>query len=348
MDVLNELVLPWFRQVAGRLVPAKPKEERDWVLAPASDDASITLPPEMANGGESTTLGRICELGPKVWILCYLHCHAVVSSALTISHMWPSLLGPLVGVALLAFTAWATIYLGSGVLENVARRHVWLRLAENGLLLKPSSVGTAGHHLAKSLEYRMLVGGLLLMAAQLAVCSMQSMLGRHEAPADLSPSAFLASASALLILHKHWVATWRLPSAADILCGAGTDALGGAIDLDLVKQYRWVSECHVAHVCAGAPHGPMSFGALAALLKVDPPPLRVSTDWAAERMWAMRFMGIAPPVSVVVRGLRVREGAAFKAERDRVFSSRMAMWNSVFVGTVLGVHVALCCSRVFS
>ena len=190
MDVnfLNELVLPWFKQAASKLVPdkAKSKDDRDWVLAPAQDDSAITLPTEVAHGDESTTLGRICELGPKVWILCWLHCHAVVSAALMISHQYPSVLGPLVGVALLAFTAWATIYLGSGVLENVARRHVWLRLAENGLLLKPGSVGTAGHHLTKSLEYRVLVGGLFSMAALLAVCKAQSLLGHREVPADLS------------------------------------------------------------------------------------------------------------------------------------------------------------------
>ena len=99
---------------------------------------------------------------------------------------------------------------------------------------------------------------------------------------------------------------------------------------------------------AGAPQGAMSFGALAALLKADPPPPRVTTDWAAERMWAMRFMGIAPPVAAVLRGLPVRDGAAFKAERDRTFSSRMGLWNAAFVGVVLGVHVYLCRDRIIS
>jgi len=249
------------------------------------------------------------------------------------------------------------LFLGSGVLENVARRYVWLRLLENGLLLQPRPSGTVFDRLG-SPEYRLLCGGLGLMGC-LHVC----VLGTDGL------QGFLGSAAALLILCHSWVIEWRLPSAADLLCStvSAEASASPVLDLDFVKQLSCVSEQEVAAACGALPEDgqPTRFVRLAEQIRASRVTAHAAVgsqeaaprSWAAERNWAMRFMGVPPVIALLqpwlqplarhaqrllglddvglLQPLPVRQGGGFKAGKDRTFSARMNLWNIAFMTTVL-------------
>jgi hypothetical protein len=355
-NAVNELLLPALKAAVARTGDEDTSWD-GWELTPPAEDSTLSLPGELAH---ETTVGRVCELGPKVWLLC-VHCAVLLGSCFAIAEALPP---PFCFLALacLAFSAWSVLWLGSGVIESVARRHLWLRLLENGLLLQPKPAGTILDRCG-SPEYRLLCCGFGLMGLlHLSVLGVEGL------------GAQLGNAATLLILSCVWT-EWRVPSAAALLC----NGLGGSVDVEYVKQLTCVSEEAVAAACAAMPlDAPTSFGALAALIrstevtKAAPatpaapaapaalPAANVSggaaARWAVGRNWAMRFMGVPPAIALLeavllplarwLRRLRlansnalpalpVRHGAGFKAAKDRTLSTRMGLWNAVFMVTVL-------------
>ena len=89
-DLLAELILPWFKSliVQPNQMPSQTKE--GWELEPSEEDATLSLPGSLDKAHEST-VGRLCELGPKVFLLCYAHSHAVIASALLVANELASL-----------------------------------------------------------------------------------------------------------------------------------------------------------------------------------------------------------------------------------------------------------------
>ena len=153
-NAVNELFLPALKAAIAR--PAQVDRDEDgWELTPPAEDSTLSLPRTLAH---ETTVGRLCELGPKVWLLC-VHCAVLVGSCFAIAEKQIS--APLAH-ACLAFSAWSVLWLGSGVIESVARRHIWLRLLENGILLQPKPAGTIIDRCG-SPEYRVLCCGFGLM-----------------------------------------------------------------------------------------------------------------------------------------------------------------------------------------
>ena len=145
-----------------------------WALEPAEDDATLTIPEGVSD--QETSLGRLCELLPKVWLLCFVHCSALTSSALAIASVSAnsgSRLLSLAGLVPLCFCTWVTLYLAAGVLENVVRRRLWLRLLENGLLLQPAPTGYVELTL-HSPEHAAIGACLVVMAAIAAGASIRT------------------------------------------------------------------------------------------------------------------------------------------------------------------------------
>ena len=206
-NAVNELFLPAFKAAIAR--PAQVDRDEDgWELTPHAEDSTLSLPRTLADAHE-TTVGRLCELGPKVWLLC-VHCAVLVSSCFAIAEkrgevergflLRGEFSAPLAH-ACLAFSAWSVLWLGSGVIESVARRHIWLRLLENGILLQPKPAGTIIDRCG-SPEYRLLCCGFGLMGLlHLSVLGVDGL------------GAQLGNAATLLILSCAWTA-WRVPSAA--------------------------------------------------------------------------------------------------------------------------------------
>ena len=374
-NVVNELLLPALKAVAVSR-PAVSDGDEDtswdgWELAPPAEDSTLSLPGTLTH---ETAVGRLCELGPKVWLLC-VNCSVLVGSCVAIAEALP-LPFYFLAHACLVFSAWSLFWLGSGMLENVARRHLWLRLLENGLLLQPKPAGTILDRCG-SPEYRLLCCGLGLMSVlHLSVLGLEGL------------GAQLGNAATLLILSCVWT-EWRVPSAAALLCNGP----GGTIDVAYVKQLTCVSEEAVAIACAsfGGLDAPTSFAGLAALIRsaeianaaptapanatptASPATLATAdlsdeeaTRWAVERNWAMRFMGVPPAIAMLqsvllplarwlqrlrpgaqharlhawLHALPVRRGASFKAAKDRTFSARMSLWNLVFMVTVMLTQAA--------
>ena len=117
-NAINELILPAFRGVVDQ--PNKKKAAQgDWELSPPADDATLSLPAALDQAAHETTIGRLCELGPKVWLLCYVHAFALMGSCAAIAEGLPSS-GPLTWLAhaCLAFSAWSMLFLGSGIVEK--------------------------------------------------------------------------------------------------------------------------------------------------------------------------------------------------------------------------------------
>ena len=354
-NAVNELLLPALKAAVARPAQGDGDEATSWdgwELTPPAEDSTLSLPGTLTH---ETTVGRLCELGPKVWLLC-LHCAVLVGSCFAIAEALPPPLCFLAH-ACLAFSVWSVLWLGSGVIESVARRHVWLRLLENGLLLQPKPAGTIIDRCG-SPEYRLLCCGFGLMGLlHLIVLGVEGL------------GAQLGNAATLLILSCVWT-EWRVPSAAALLCNGP----GGSVDVEYVKQLTCVSEEAVAAACAAMPlDTPTSFGGLAALIrsteidKAAPAALPAAdvsggaaARWAVGRNWAMRFMGVPPAIALLeavllplgqrlqqlrvggcsvntnaLPALPVRRGAGFKAAKDRTLSARMGLWNVGFMVTVL-------------
>ena len=339
-SAVNELLLPALKAAVAKPDRTQSGGEEDtswdgWELAPPAADSTLSLPGTIAH---ETTVGRLCELGPKVWLLC-VHCAVLTSSCVAIAESLPP---PLYFLAhfCLVFSAWSVLWLGSGVLENVVRRHLWLRLLENGLLLQPKPAGTIVDRCG-SPEYRLLCCGLGLMGLlHLSVIGAKGL------------GAQLGNAAALLILSCSWT-EWRVPSAAVLLCNGP----GGSVDIEFVKLLTCVSEEAVAAACAAMPlDAPTSFGGLAALIRsvevakaapiapvtpVTPvAPAAASTPaapaaadlpdeaaarWATERNWAMRFMGVPPAIALLqpllltlARGLQRLHSNGFLSQLSRL------------------------------
>ena len=365
-NAVNELLLPALKAAVAR--PARGDGDEDtswdgWELTPPAEDSTLSLPQALSH---ETTVGRLCELGPKVWLLC-VHCAVLAGSCFAIAEALPPPLCFLAHACLgLAFSTWSVLWLGSGVIESVARRHLWLRLLENGLLLQPRPAGTILDRCG-SPEYRLLCCGFGLMGLlHLSVLGVEGL------------GAQLGNAATLLILSCVWT-EWRVPSAAVLLCNGP----GGSVDVEYVKQLTCVSEEAVAAACAAMPlDAPTSFGGLAALIRsteiakaapatpaAPAPPAEIpaanlsggaAARWAVGRNWAMRFMGVPPAIALLEAALLplarwlqqlrlgsrsantnalptlpVRHGAGFKAAKDRTLSARMGLWNVVFIVTVL-------------
>ena len=205
-NAVNELFLPALKAVIARPAQAG-RDEDGWELTPPAEDSTLSLPRTLAH---ETTVGRLCELGPKVWLLC-VHCAVLVGSCFAIAEKQIS--APLAH-ACLAFSALSVLWLGSGVIESVARRHVWLRLLENGILLQPKPAGTIIDRCG-SPEYRVLCCGFGLMGLlHLSVLGVEGL------------GAQLGNAATLLILSCAWT-EWRVPSAAALLCNGP----GGSVDV---------------------------------------------------------------------------------------------------------------------
>ena len=137
------------------------------------------------------------------------------------------------------------------------------------------------------------------------------------------------------------MADWRVPSAPALLCD------GAKLNLALVKELTSVTESQVAAACAAMPcGGPTSFVALSASIRAATATgSKPSLDWAQQRNWAMRFMGVPPPIvafSSLLGPMPVRSCASFKAARDRTFAQRMNAWNVGSVATALAVQLSLC------
>ena len=204
-NAVNELFLPAIKAAIAR--PAQVDRDEDgWELTPPAEDSTLSLPRTLADAHE-TTVGRLCELGPKVWLLC-VHCAVLVGSCFAIAEkrgevergflLRGEISAPLAH-ACLAFSAWSVLWLGSGVIESVARRHIWLRLLENGILLQPKPAGTIIDRCG-SPEYRLLCCGFGLMGLlHLSVLGVEGL------------GAQLGSAATLLILSCAWT-EWRVPS----------------------------------------------------------------------------------------------------------------------------------------
>ena len=209
-NAVNELFLPALKAAIARPAQAD-RDEDGWELTPPAEDSTLSLPRTLAH---ETTVGRLCELGPKVWLLC-VHCAVLVGSCFAIAEKQIS--APLAH-ACLAFSAWSVLWLGSGVIESVARRHIWLRLLENGILLQPKPAGTIIDRCG-SPEYRLLCCGFCLMGLlHLSVLGVEGL------------GAQLGNAATLLILGCAWT-EWRVPSAAALLCNGP----GGSVDVEYVK-----------------------------------------------------------------------------------------------------------------
>ena len=134
-NAVNDLVLPVVKQVAAARGPvALPPAPDGWTLEPAEDDAAISLPASVGDG-HHTTIGRLCELTPKIWLTCYVHCSTLTTAGIAVAAAAARGGFPLCGVTAVIFATWVTLYLAAGVLENLVRRHIYLRLLENGLLL---------------------------------------------------------------------------------------------------------------------------------------------------------------------------------------------------------------------
>ena len=78
-NAVNELFLPALKAAIAR--PAQVDRDEDgWELTPPAEDSTLSLPRTLAH---ETTVGRLCELGPKVWLLC-VHCAVLVGSCFSI------------------------------------------------------------------------------------------------------------------------------------------------------------------------------------------------------------------------------------------------------------------------
>ena len=130
--------------------------EESWELQPEASDATLSVPASMHDDTDSM-IGRLCYLGPKVWLLCYVHCTTLSSAAIALANLSFASGTTVFGILALVFPAWCTFFLAAGLLEAVVRRYVWLRLLEHGLMIEPDAAEV-------STEYRTMVGGLLLMA----------------------------------------------------------------------------------------------------------------------------------------------------------------------------------------
>jgi len=293
-------------------------------------------------------------------------------TALLIRHGW---MASLLGVLCLGFSAWSTLYLTSGVIENVIRRWMWHRLLENGILLQPEPVGFLDLLTSRqSAEFRALCIGMLAIAAAACVALEE---GRAR--------AVLCAAAGILILHKAWITDWRLPSACALVCGPT------GVDTKFIAMLVAVPEHVVAMACASLPTGTTSFSALTAHIRCSlaqdgttslapttdastgscPATAAVNassepsqrstknkvstlpagnTHWV-HRNWAMRFLGVPPPITIVApllgASLPVRPAWQLKAERDRCFARRMCAWQLAFQTVALAVQCGLAHSLEF-
>jgi len=320
-----EAILPSIKDgVKAAWAEPTSKTEDGWVLEPEESDATVTVPPSMIDDTDRTMIGRLCYLGPKVWLLCYVHCTALSSAGIALANVASGAGSTsFLGIVALCFPAWCTLFLAAGMLEAVVRRYVWLRLLEHGLMLQP--VGAE-----PSSEYRAMVGGLVLMAV-----SAWATLG---ADGNSTAASVVGCASGMMILHNSWVTPWRLPSAVALLDGSA----GG---VSFVSQLTCVSEALVAQACASLPPGFTSFAKLAAHIRTAASASPPTDEWAVRRNWAMRFMGIAPPIVALrpVLGcqLPVRSAASFASQKDRTFARRMQLWNVLTMAVSLSVQLYL-------
>ena len=341
-NAVNDLFLPAVKEVAGIPKEEEPKRAPGgWALEPAMDDATLTIPAGARD--DLTMLTRLCELLPKMWLLCCVHCATLTTAGIGLASNGSHRL-PLCGLASVLFAAWVTLYLAAGVLENTVRRHVWMRLLENGLLLRPAPTGYV--MLLRTPEFMAIGGGLSALAVALAA------LGDLAAALTVG-----AAASSVLILAKAWVADWRVPSAPAVLCD------GADINVAFAEQLTLVDEIEVAKACAAMPlDGPTSFVALCEAVRAasaaaaprdggsgddgkDGEDAAGGAAWAVQRNWAMRFMGIAPPIALfapILGLLPVRRTSSFKSAKDRLFAERMAVWNVVTIAAALFVQLRLC------
>jgi len=327
----------WFFHFSSRYCSVHSSNVDGWELEPEACDATLTLPCMPEETGTSM-LSRIVELGPKVWLLCFVHCHGLLSAGLALNDVFTSfgIVGTVLGLCTMLFPLWMMLYMAAGVVENMVRRWVWWRLLENGVLVRPEASGYL--ELLHTPEFVVLAGGLLLTAAASAFILRS----------DGTTTAVIGSAASLAILHKVWISDWKLPDAATLLCGES------GVSSDFIGSISCVSERDVAAACAALPHGSAtSFSALKAhIVSLAPAtdPLATVTErspvveWTRDRNWAMRFMGVFTPVTLVAR-LPVRDGRSFVAERDRTFSTRMNLWLGIFQAATLAVQFTLRAER---
>ena len=123
-----EAVLPAVKATAAASTARATEASTDgeWELQPSESDATLSVPPSMRDDTDST-IGRLCYLGPKLWLLCYVHCSSLSSGGIALAKMAASSSVSPLGILALIFPAWCTLFLAAGVLEAVARRYVWLR-----------------------------------------------------------------------------------------------------------------------------------------------------------------------------------------------------------------------------
>lgn len=381
-SAVNDLILPTVRQAVQRTqcetAPTDDDLPEDWAMEPAKDDAALT-PPVQAE--EGSMVSRLTELSPKLYLLCAVHSAVIMSTsldltALLVRHGW---MASLLGVLCLGFSAWSTLYLTSGVIENVIRRWTWHRLLENGILLQPEQVGFLDLLTSRqSAEFRALCIGMLCIAAAAYVALEEGRAG-----------AVLCAAAGILILHKAWITDWRLPSACALVCGPVGGPTG--VDTKFIAMLVAVPEHVVAMACASLPTGTTSFSALTAHIRcslpqdsttslapttdtstgsrpataavnasIAPPPRSTQNEvstlptgnshWV-HRNWAMRFLGVPPPITIVApllgASLPVRPASQLKTERDRCFARRMCAWQLAFQTVALAVQCGLAHSLEF-
>ena len=83
-DLLTELALPWFKSLFPAPEQAPSQTKDGWLLEPSEEDAALSLTGSVDKAHESL-IGRLIELGPKVFLLCYVHSYAVMTSAQVIA-----------------------------------------------------------------------------------------------------------------------------------------------------------------------------------------------------------------------------------------------------------------------
>jgi hypothetical protein len=339
LGVVELVVLPVVKDAvkeANKSASRSEAGDEGWVLEPEEVDATMSIPASMIDDDDRTMIGRLCYLGPKVWLLCCVHCTALSSAGIALSNASAAAVSTsFLGILALCFPAWCTLFLAAGVLEAVVRRYVWLRLLEHGLMLQPAGV-------EQSTEYRAMVGGLVVMAV-----SAWATLG---ADGNGTATTIVGAASGMVILHNSWVTPWRLPSAVSLLTGGG--------GVSFVAQITCVSETSVAQACAALAPGATSFAKLGAHIRAAETARQTAghpaseshvahptTEWAVRRNWAMRFMGVPPPIVALrcVLGceLPVRTAASFHSAKDRAFARRMQLWNGATMAISLAVQLNL-------